>query len=223
MTEDEWTSGSVGIALELKAGGQNLRERLQCLAVSDRAPRPPQHPTYDSLSSAGTTDQRLSLWTTCLLPCGHRPPSLGQHKAQHSPPHPWDRPTMINALKHPSFFRPASRPTSPAPAHHDLGQPDRNKKLALNTFRRPTPAPGPLPQTTAPSLVQDGTYLEMLSLKLSEAVSKALAQPAGPVNPNEVLAGKRPLPAGRGAALGAVIVTCVYSQLGIQHELTCLQ
>lgn len=123
---------------------------------------------------------------------------------------------MINALKHPSFFRPASRPTSPGPAQPATQQldaiaaPDKFanplNKLALNNFRRPSPAPTPPPPST-PSLVQDGTYLEMLSLKFSEGVSKALAQPTGPTNPAELLAGKRPLPAGRGSALGALIAT----------------
>lgn len=57
----------------------------------------------------------------------------------------------------------------------------------------------------ATPLVQDGSYLEVLSLKLSEAVTKALAQPAGPALPCEQLGGKRPIPAGRGHALGAFI------------------
>ncbi|KAH6914183.1 hypothetical protein BKA70DRAFT_657270 [Coprinopsis sp. MPI-PUGE-AT-0042] len=122
---------------------------------------------------------------------------------------------MINALKNPSFFRPMSRPASPAPntpaAQVDsTTTPDKathplTNKLSLNTFRRPTPTP--LTPVPAPSLIQDGTYLEMLSLKFSEAVSKALAQPSGPVNPAEVLVGKRPLPAGRGSTLGSVIAS----------------
>jgi hypothetical protein len=56
--------------------------------------------------------------------------------------------------------------------------------------------------------VQDGSYLEMLSLKLSEAVSKALAQPVGSVPiVNETLGGKQPIPNGRGHALGALIAS----------------
>ena len=123
---------------------------------------------------------------------------------------------MINALKNPSFFRPMSRPASPAPTppptQADLTTtPDKathplTNKLSLNGFRRPTPTPL-ASAVPPPSLIQDGTYLEMLSLKFSEAVSKALAQPTGPANPGEALAGKRPLPAGRGSTLGSVIAT----------------
>jgi hypothetical protein len=49
----------------------------------------------------------------------------------------------------------------------------------------------------------------MLSLKFSEAVSKALAQPSGPALPSELVSGKRPLPQGRGHALGALIASYV--------------
>ena len=86
---------------------------------------------------------------------------------------------------------------------------DKTSSLkTLAAFRRPASTP-PAPSAT-PSLVQDGTYLEMLGLKFSEGVSKALAQPTGGApNPLEVLAGKRPIPAGRGTALGALIATCV--------------
>jgi hypothetical protein len=61
-----------------------------------------------------------------------------------------------------------------------------------------------LPQSVTP-LVQDGSYLEVLGLKLSEAVTRALAQPNGPALPHELLEGKRPIPAGRGHVLGAFI------------------
>ena len=56
--------------------------------------------------------------------------------------------------------------------------------------------------------MQDGSYLEALSLKLSEAVSKALAQPSGPAG--ELLGGRRPIPAGRGQALGLLIASYVF-------------
>jgi hypothetical protein len=75
--------------------------------------------------------------------------------------------------------------------------------LSLGNFRRPSPASGPSPVP----LVQDGSYLEMLSLKLSEAVSKTLAQPTGPAAANEQIGGRRPIPAGRGQALGALIAS----------------
>ena len=125
---------------------------------------------------------------------------------------------MINALKHPSFFRPASRPASPvtqppnAPSRpnssNDTDRPLRSiNRISLNNFRRP-PA-GPVNAPLAP-LVQDGSYLEVLSLKLSEAVSKALAQPTGPATMQEQVAGRRPIPQGRGCALGALIASFVF-------------
>ncbi|EAU91313.2 hypothetical protein CC1G_07348 [Coprinopsis cinerea okayama7 len=131
---------------------------------------------------------------------------------------------MINALKNPSFFRPMSRPSSPAPApvpvQAEMALSDKPahplNKLSLNNFRRPSPAPTPVPAAT-PSLIQDGTYLEMLSLKFSEAVSKALAQPTGPANPGDLLSGKRPLPAGRGSTLGAVIASELNAARGNAH------
>ena len=79
-------------------------------------------------------------------------------------------------------------------------------KLSLSTFRRPSasPAAGLTPSTT---VIQDGSFMEVLGLKLSEAVSKALAQPSGPGAPGEMLGGRRPIPPGRGRALGALIVS----------------
>lgn len=56
-------------------------------------------------------------------------------------------------------------------------------------------------------LVQDGSYLQALSLKLSEAVSKALVQPTGPVPVGELVGGRRPIPVGRGQALGLLIAS----------------
>jgi len=123
----------------------------------------------------------------------------------------------MNVLKNPSFFRPSSRPSSPAP----LSAPTRSEplqggdrsarplnKLSLSNFIRASPSPSPSPAPRPPAtLVQDGSYLEMLSLKLSEAVSKALAQPAGPPAINEQVSGKRPIPSGRGVALGNLIAS----------------
>lgn len=128
----------------------------------------------------------------------------------------------MNVLKTPSFFRPASRPSSPAPTPppalrsdptpvHSTDRTARPlNKLALSTFRRPSPASASSPRATPTPLVQDGSYLEMLSLKLSEAVSRALAQPSGPALPYEIVAGKRPLPSGRGHALGTLIASYVF-------------
>jgi hypothetical protein len=115
----------------------------------------------------------------------------------------------MNVLKNPSFFRPSSRPSSPAPAsvpaRHESARPPN--KLSLTNFIRQSPTPSPSPAPSHAPLVQDGSYLEMLSLKLSEAVSKALAQPAGPPSANEQVAGKRPIPQGRGLSLGSLIAS----------------
>ncbi|KAK7057426.1 hypothetical protein R3P38DRAFT_2840892 [Favolaschia claudopus] len=120
---------------------------------------------------------------------------------------------MINSIKAPSFLRPTSRPSSPAPpATSRPDAPERTarpltKLSSLSNFRRPSPAPAP-PSPVAPApLVQDGSYLETLALKLSEAVSKALTQPTGPTVTNDMLGGKRPVPSGRGRALGTLIAS----------------
>ncbi|KAH7888610.1 hypothetical protein F5I97DRAFT_723940 [Phlebopus sp. FC_14] len=115
---------------------------------------------------------------------------------------------MIQALKNPSLFRPTSRPTSPNPVP-DSGNVERSRtlnRLSFTGFRRPsslTPAASPSPTP----LVQDGFYLEALSLKLSEAVTRAFAQPPGAASSNELLGGRRPIPAGRGQALGLLIAS----------------
>jgi hypothetical protein len=126
---------------------------------------------------------------------------------------------MMNVLKHPSFFRPSSRPSSPAPTSSvtnlasgplatngaDKAPPRPLTKLSLSTFRKPSPAPVPVADAAPAPLIQDGSYLEMLSLKLSEAVSRALGQPTGPATASEYVLGKRPIPSGRGRAFGALI------------------
>ncbi|KAJ7039209.1 hypothetical protein C8F04DRAFT_1087512 [Mycena alexandri] len=121
---------------------------------------------------------------------------------------------MMNSIKAPSFFRPTSRPSSPAPLA-TTPRPEITERTArpltklssLSNFRRPSPAPAP-PSPIAPApLVQDGSYLETLALKLSEGVSKALAQPTGPPIVTDVVGGKRPIPSGRGRALGALIAS----------------
>ncbi|KAH9839346.1 uncharacterized protein C8Q71DRAFT_749060 [Rhodofomes roseus] len=121
---------------------------------------------------------------------------------------------MYGALKAPSFFRPTSRPSSPvmSPVPDPAIGVDRTarplSKLSLATFRKPSPSPVPPPTRVASATVtQDGSYMDVLSLKLSEAVSKALAQPTGPGVPNEILHGRRPIPPGRGRALGALIAS----------------
>ncbi|PFH52040.1 hypothetical protein AMATHDRAFT_57755 [Amanita thiersii Skay4041] len=123
---------------------------------------------------------------------------------------------MMNVLKNQPFFRPASRPTSPTPVSVPPPPSDSNaifdrsyrplNMLSLSNFRRPSPVRSnstPLPS----ALIQDGSYLGMLNLKFSEAVSKALAQPTGPAAANEQLAGRRPIPQGRARALGTLIAS----------------
>lgn len=134
------------------------------------------------------------------------------------------------ALKTPSFLRPTSRSASPAlppPASTTVHTPASSRpdfgeilepfprlppkgpltRLSLSSKRRPSVAPSPPP---TPTLVQDGSYLEALALKLSNAVSKAIAQPTGTPAPGEIVwNGKRALPKGRGSALGALIGSCV--------------
>ena len=76
----------------------------------------------------------------------------------------------------------------------------------IQTFaklRRPSPPTTPAPSPTPPPTVQDGSYLQTLGLKLSEATSRALAPVLG--GGSDSLKGRRPLPPGRGRALGALI------------------
>jgi hypothetical protein len=90
-------------------------------------------------------------------------------------------------------------------------------KLSLNNLRWSSPAPLTSPAPVPHTLVQDGSYLEMLSLKLSEAVSKALSQPSGSPTMNDVVGGKRPIPKGRGNTLGALIVSELKAANGNPH------
>jgi hypothetical protein len=80
-------------------------------------------------------------------------------------------------------------------------------RLTFTSFRKASPAPALSALSPPVTLVQDGSYLEMLGLKLSEAVSRALVQPAGPAAPGDQQGARRPIPAGRGYALGALIAS----------------
>ncbi|KAI0093100.1 hypothetical protein BDY19DRAFT_882381 [Irpex rosettiformis] len=126
----------------------------------------------------------------------------------------------MHALRTPSFFRPMSRPASPAPPITRTDPvvmterlPRPMSKLSFSNFKRTA---SPLIQS-APALVHDGSYMEALSLRLSEAISKALAQPVGPGNPGEMLGGRRAIPAGRGCALGDLIATEINSARDDPH------
>ncbi|KAJ4468323.1 hypothetical protein J3R30DRAFT_1702031 [Lentinula aciculospora] len=128
----------------------------------------------------------------------------------------------MHSLKNPLSFRPSSRPTSPAPPSRPdsgIGM-ERSRpltKLSLNNLRRASPAPFSSPMPAPHTLVQDGSYLEMLSLKLSEAVSKAVVQPSGTPAMNDVVGGKKPIPHGRGSVLGALVVSELKAANGNPH------
>lgn len=126
----------------------------------------------------------------------------------------------MNALR-PSIFRPTGRPSppptpiptlSPAPTPPRTDAADKASrtisKLSLTGFKRPSSTPA-VPPSQAATIVQDGSYLQVLSLKLSEGISKALAQPVGPAPPNESLNGRRLIPAGRGRTFGSLIAVYV--------------
>lgn len=120
----------------------------------------------------------------------------------------------MHSLKSSSFLRSSSRPPSPLPntpisrADTDISV-DRatryHTKLSLSNFRKASPAP--VRESTPLTLVQDGSYMDALSLKLTEAVAKTLTQPVGTAGAGDVVNGKRPLPSGRGRALGSLIAT----------------
>ena len=119
---------------------------------------------------------------------------------------------MMNALR-PSLFRPTSRPSSapptPIPQPSDGASPaDRAPrsitKLSLSGFKR-APSAQPMLPSQAATVIQDGSYLQVLSLKFSEGVSKALAQPPSPATASDSLNGRRPIPAGRGREFGSLI------------------
>lgn len=120
---------------------------------------------------------------------------------------------MSYTFKNPSIFRSTSRPLSP------LSPPD--SPLVTERAQRPTnvspnlkrPSLTPATSPSCAPLIQDGSYLEALDLRLNEAVSKALAHPSGPSVPSELVGGRRPIPTGRGRALGTLIASYVAIRL----------
>jgi hypothetical protein len=114
----------------------------------------------------------------------------------------------MNVLKSPSIFRPTSRPTSPTTADTNSTADRTSRRMSIGSFRRPSTSVSTFSPLAIPGpLVQDGSYLETLSLKLNEAVSRSLAHPTVPATASEQLGGKQPIPTGRGKALGALIET----------------
>ena len=123
---------------------------------------------------------------------------------------------MMNVLKNQSLFRPTSQPVSPSsvPPLHTAEPPvvlERSSRplniLSLNNFKRPQSIPRVQTSPAPAGTIQEISYIETLSLRFSEAVARALAQPTGPAPMHELLAGKRPIPQGRGHTLGALIVS----------------
>ena len=110
--------------------------------------------------------------------------------------------------------------TTTSTSHAAAANNNHNSSTALSRIqtlaklRRLSPPTSPAPPPTPPpTLVQDGGYLQALGLKLNEATSRALAPVFG--TGSDCLKGRRPLPPGRGKALGALISRYVFSLLPI--------
>ena len=117
------------------------------------------------------------------------------------------------------IVEPLSLPPSaaaPSPPSTPRSRPLTRLAEGLTTLRKAAQSPAPIPPSVSPvvgpTTTASVTYLDSLSLKLGEAVNKALIAPpqlskpvAGAVDLEPVLKGKRPIPAGRGRALGALI------------------
>lgn len=71
-----------------------------------------------------------------------------------------------------------------------------------------TPPPSPKPAQS--TIVQDGTYLNTLGLKLNEAATRVLAPANG--TGTDSWKGKKPLQAGRGRQFATLIETLVFSR-----------
>ena len=116
---------------------------------------------------------------------------------------------MIYTLKNPSIFRSTSRPPSPSTPPDSSVVIDRARPLIRVPFNLRYSSLTPAVSPSRAPLIQDGSYLDALDLRLNEAVSKALAHPSGPSLPSELVGGRRPIPVGRGRALGALITSYV--------------
>ncbi|KAH0827951.1 hypothetical protein J3R83DRAFT_3588 [Lanmaoa asiatica] len=114
---------------------------------------------------------------------------------------------MIYTLKNQSIFRPISPPSSPSTLPDSPVAIEGARSLTTAPFNLMRSSLSPITSPTRAPLIQDGSYLEALGLRLNEAVSKALAHPSGPSAPSELVGGRRPIPAGRGIALGTLITS----------------
>jgi hypothetical protein len=103
------------------------------------------------------------------------------------------------------------------PATEETNQPQRptsamSRIQSLTPFHKrvvftPPPSPSPTPTMIAPSaIVQDGTYLDTLGLKLNEAATRVLAATPGGSGA-DVWKGKKPLQSGRGRQFASLVET----------------
>lgn len=137
-------------------------------------------------------------------------------------------------------LRAQSRPASPAPVFVDGSNNSANEEnivasktanpitriqnLSLTSFAKrgatPPPSPSPagavggasIPVTPPIAIVQDGTYLNTLGMKLNEAATRSLAMPIvnnGSAISADVWRGRKPIPAGRGRQFALLIETYV--------------
>lgn len=102
----------------------------------------------------------------------------------------------------------ATVPTEDMSVQHRTTPLSRIQNLTPFTKRSahtPTPTPPPTPIPSA--IVQDGTYLNTLGLKLNEAATRALVTSTSSGSGPDSFKGRKPLPAGRGRFFAALIET----------------
>ncbi|KAF8444710.1 hypothetical protein L210DRAFT_3040820 [Boletus edulis BED1] len=104
---------------------------------------------------------------------------------------------MIYTPKKQSIFHLTSLSPSPSTPSDSERARSLTRRSSLTPVTSPTRAP----------LIQDGSYLEALGLRLNEAVAKALAHPSGPSRTSELVRGRCPIPAGRGRVMGKLVAS----------------
>ncbi|KAG8736135.1 hypothetical protein FRC10_009657 [Ceratobasidium sp. 414] len=148
------------------------------------------------------------------------PAFLGLRSSRPASPAPNISPPAMTPLVAPTSGLPAPTPLDiTVPASLIDGTKDNKDSLPLRrplgmlhlsaAFRRASPSPTPIPTAGIDKATTTGSsYLDALALKLSEAAGKAIAPPAPAHNSDGLLLnGRRPLPLGRGKALGQLIVS----------------